>query len=261
MAYPFWTCVSLGVQLAIMENSQLQEKTVSYNEKQSATMESSQLQGKQSVAMESSQLQWKTVSYNEKQLATIEDILLNVFTEKAEARVRVRVRVRVRFLEVSNEVSSQGRLLPNPVPYYVGGGGTPFTMGSASNHDRPNRIHWIQTGVGFPVLLVWWEGAEERRSLGGVAVAPLSSSLPPPLKGREGQRSVAARGYGWSLCWGWWTWRGCVTAWIGGWGLVGALFVCHNVPSVMICCLLATWDRLLVVGGWKGALLLPKAVP
>ena len=48
-------------------------------------MESSQRQGKQSVAMESSQLQWKTVSYNEKQLATIEDILLNVFTELAEA--------------------------------------------------------------------------------------------------------------------------------------------------------------------------------
>ena len=52
---------------------------------------------------------------------------------------------------------------PNPVPYYVGGGGVSFTMGSASNHEGPNHIPWIQTGVGFPVLLVWGEGAEERR--------------------------------------------------------------------------------------------------
>ena len=52
---------------------------------------------------------------------------------------------------------------PNPVPYYIGGGGTSFMMGSASNHDHPNRIPWIQTGVGFPILLMWGEGAEERR--------------------------------------------------------------------------------------------------
>ena len=69
MAYPFWTCVSLRVQLAIMENSQLQWKTVSYNGKQSEARKAVSCNGKQSATMENSQLQWKAVSYNRRHFA------------------------------------------------------------------------------------------------------------------------------------------------------------------------------------------------
>ena len=56
-------------------------------------------------------------------------------------------------------------------------------MGSASNHDRPNRVPWIQAGVGFPVPLVWGEGAEEEiRWL----PSPLLSSHPSRAKRDSG---------------------------------------------------------------------------
>ena len=154
--------------------------------------------------------------------------------------VRVRVRVRVRFLEISNNVSSQGRLLPQSHSLLHWRGRYVLHDGLSQQPQSPEPHTLDPDWGGFPhPTRVGGGGGGEKEVRGRCSGSPLLFSPPAP----PGLRGTAE-------CCSPWVWLipmlrmvnldGLCDGVDGGLRPCGSLYVYRNVPSVVIRCLSAT---------------------